>query len=349
MSHRNATLWNDTDGQSIQAHGGGLLHVDGTWYWYGENKSGPTRMHTNARGEPVARVDVVGVSGYRSTDLLNWEPMGVVLKAHDQGVNHDLHVSQVMERPKVVFHRASGTFVMWVHMDRPDYKLAAVGVAVADRPEGPFRYLSTIRPQGRDSRDQTVFVDDDGTAYHFASTDMNASTLVTRLSDDYRSLTEESKTLFADRHMEAHAITKAHGRYWYLASGCTGWAPNEARSAVADSVYGPWEELGNPCRGGEQPDLTWGTQGTFLQTLPDGRILAMFDRWKPDSLGESSYVWVATEPGDEGFVLNWCDTWSGIAVDDAQPHIHVVADVATAVRDASRRALLALPRRDAVS
>lgn len=29
-------VWKDTDGNPINAHGGGLLYHDGTYYWYGE-------------------------------------------------------------------------------------------------------------------------------------------------------------------------------------------------------------------------------------------------------------------------------------------------------------------------
>lgn len=308
---KNGTVWNDVDGASIQVHGGGLLELEGTWYWYGEDKSGPTRVVVNSRGERVRRVDALGVAGYRSRDLVSWEPMGVVLGPSDEK-HHDLSRTGVLERPKVVYHRASGTFVMWLHVDREDYSLAATGVAVSDRPEGPFVYLGTVRPGGRDSRDQTVFVDDDGVAYHFASTEDNATTLVTRMSDDYRSLTGESRLLFPGRYMEAHAIAKTKGRYWYIASGCTGWAPNEARSAVADSIWGPWEELGNPCTGGEDPGTTWGAQSTFMTGLEDGRILAMFDRWRPDDLGNSEYVWVTAEPGEGRFELVWSEQWAGM-------------------------------------
>ena len=31
-------VWKDTDGNPINAHGGGLLYHDGTYYWYGEYK-----------------------------------------------------------------------------------------------------------------------------------------------------------------------------------------------------------------------------------------------------------------------------------------------------------------------
>ncbi len=35
-------VWKDTDGNPINAHGGGLLYHDGAYYWYGEYKKGKT-------------------------------------------------------------------------------------------------------------------------------------------------------------------------------------------------------------------------------------------------------------------------------------------------------------------
>lgn len=35
-------VWNDTEGNPINAHGGGLLYHKGTYYWYGEYKKGKT-------------------------------------------------------------------------------------------------------------------------------------------------------------------------------------------------------------------------------------------------------------------------------------------------------------------
>lgn len=48
-------IWLDTDGNPIQAHGGGILYdtKSGTYYWYGEFKDGPT-YHAHKRG--AARV-----------------------------------------------------------------------------------------------------------------------------------------------------------------------------------------------------------------------------------------------------------------------------------------------------
>ena len=36
---RNGEPWLDTYGNVIHAHGGHMLHHDGWWYWYGENRT----------------------------------------------------------------------------------------------------------------------------------------------------------------------------------------------------------------------------------------------------------------------------------------------------------------------
>ncbi|MEO0963774.1 MAG: glycoside hydrolase family 43 protein [Planctomycetota bacterium] len=308
-AHLNGELWRDIHGRPIQAHGGGLLRFDEHWYWYGEDKSGRSSLAVTGSGQTVERVDLVGVAVYRSADLKSWERLGIALSPRHDDLGGDLHVSQFMERPKVVYH-PSGTFVMWVHIDRPDYQLAATGVAIADRPEGPFTYLGSVRPGGLDSRDQTVFLDEDGAAYHVCSTDRNATTLVTRLTNDYRGLTGESAKVFVDRHMEAQAIARVNGRYWFLASGCTGWHPNEARSAVAESIWGPWHELGNPCRAGSRAELTWGMQSAFMQRLDGDRVLVMFDRWRPRDLKRSGYGWFTASPRGERFEIDWRPEWT---------------------------------------
>lgn len=35
---RPGQIWLDTNGKRIQAHGGSVIYIDGTYYWYGENK-----------------------------------------------------------------------------------------------------------------------------------------------------------------------------------------------------------------------------------------------------------------------------------------------------------------------
>lgn len=177
-------VWNDTEGNPINAHGGGILYHRGTYYWYGEYKVGKTVLPADATWERY-RTDVTGVSCYSSKDLLNWKFEGVALKAITDDPNSDIHPTQVLERPKVVYNKKTKKFVMWMHIDSPDYSKAEAGVAIADSPTGPFKYLDGFRPNGTMSRDQTVFVDDDGTAYQFSSSEENQTMHINRLTDDY--------------------------------------------------------------------------------------------------------------------------------------------------------------------
>lgn len=306
-THPNRACWLDTDGNPIQAHGGGMLVHEGFYYWYGEDRSGVVRQISVDR----KRREAVGVRCYRSRDRIAWEDMGVVLGASDDP-SHDLHSSKVIERPKVVFNRSTGQFVLWLHVDSPDYKAARAGVAVADEPTGPFYYVGSYRPNNLESRDQTIFQDDDDAVFHVCATDMNQNTLISRLSDNYLKPVGEYVKVFPKRSMEAFALCKRDGKYWFLASGCTGWKPNEARSAVSDNLMHGWEELGNPCVG-PNAQLTFGGQSAFISPPMHGGQphVAMFDLWRPDDLRTSGYIWLPIGWKDDRMRIAWCEVWDG--------------------------------------
>ena len=307
---RPGDVWRDTNGQPINAHGGGMLFHDGAYYWYGENKDGRTWLPASTKAWEGYRVDVTGVRCYSSKDLLAWRDEGLVLKAVPDDPKHDLHPSKVCERPKVIYNARTRQFVMWMHMDSEDYKAARAGVAVAERPTGPFRYIESVRPEGQMSRDQTLFQDDDGKAYRIYSSENNATTYISLLTDDYLKHTGKFVRVFQGRSMEAQVVFKRGGKYWLIASGCTGWAPNAARSAVADSIWGPWTELGNPCRGADA-GKTFGGQSTFAFPVagkPDAWIF-MADRWNKTNLSDSRHLWLPLQFQDGRLVIEWRDAW----------------------------------------
>ena len=99
---------------------------------------------------------------------------------------------------------------------------------------------------------------------------------------------------------EAPTIFKQDGTYWMITSGCTGWAPNAARMFKAKNIYGPWEQLANPCRG-EGANKTFGGQGTFIYKVETAAQKKMFhgadyvfmaDIWNPKQLSDSRHLWV---------------------------------------------------------
>lgn len=102
--------------------------------------------------------------------------------------------------------------------------------------------------------------------------------------------------------MEAPVLFKRNGKYYFIGSGCTGWAPNAARSAVAERLTGPWTELGNPAvdAGG---DTTYGAQGTFALQLAPDQIIFMADRWNPENAIDGRYLWLPVEWNGERPIL----------------------------------------------
>jgi hypothetical protein len=142
----------DTHNNLINAHGGGFLYYKDTYYWYGEIKSGPTYLPSSNAEWGGTRVDLTGISCYSSHDLVSWKYHGNVLPAVTNDSSHDLYIDKVAERPKVVYNEESDKFVMWLHIDSMDYSRARCGVATSDRPEGPFQYIHSFRPNGQDGK-----------------------------------------------------------------------------------------------------------------------------------------------------------------------------------------------------
>lgn len=339
-------LWPDNHGIHINAHGGGILHQNGLYYWYGEHKT---------EGE-AGNVANVGFSCYSSRNLYEWKDEGIVLSVMPEGSGSELEKGCIMERPKVIYNPKTGKYVMWFHFEPKGvgYFGARSGIAVSDSPTGPFTFLRTIRPNagywpqnypdslrkvdfvkqksysggwlpthpdslnivGRDfeggqtARDMTLFVDDDGKAYHIHASEENSTLHISLLSDDYLSNSGVYARFFVNRFMEAPAIFKKDGKYYLIMSGCTGWLPNAGRSAVATSIWGPWEELGNPFTGVEA-ELSLHSQSTYVLPVQgrETQFIYMGDRWNPKNAIDGRYIWLPIRFENERIIIEWKDKW----------------------------------------
>jgi hypothetical protein len=117
-------------------------------------------------------------------------------------------------------------------------------------------------------------------------------------------------------------VIKHAGRYWMISSGCTGWSPNAARSAVADHLFGPWTELGNPAVG-HNPLLnlgankTFGAQSTFILPIQGRKdaFIAMFDVWREKDQEDSRYIWLPLRFLTDRLQISWTDRWDVTAFD----------------------------------
>ena len=87
-----------------------------------------------------------------------------------------------------------------------------------------------------------------------------------------------------------------------------GWEPNEARMFSAPSIWGPWTQHPNPCRG-PKADKTFGGQSTYILTLADGRSIFMADIWRPRHPIDARYIWLPIEFEEGKPVIHWRDEW----------------------------------------
>ncbi|KAB8157434.1 family 43 glycosylhydrolase [Streptomyces sp. 3MP-14] len=311
---RNGPLWHDTAGNVIQAHAGHIVRHNGLYYWYGEDKA-----HDSARFRAV--------SCYSSTDLVNWTFVRNVLDTSSHAELADAKI----ERPKVIRHAASGTFVLWGHYERgADYALGRVAVATSPTPTGPFTYRGSFRPLEQESRDMTVYVDRDGTGYLLSASrrtgGANDTLVLFRLTDDYLGVADEVTELWPGAYREAPALFRHGDTYYLITSGASGWMPNQAMYATAPAVTGPWSDLaplGDPA--------TFASQSAFVLTVgldSWARHILVADRWRPDALGQSRTLWLPLDvEAGGGLRLDWRSGFgidAGAARVDAPP----VTDIA---------------------
>ena len=273
-------VWPDHSGNHIQAHGGGILKIKNTYYWYGEQRR--QGLDSNKRY----------VSCYSSNDLMNWKFRGDVVQMTDP---NNQGKGWILERPKVYFNSKTNKYVMYFHLDNKTYKTASVGIAVSDKPDGNFVFVKSFRPLGHESRDIGQFVDDDGKAYLIFE-DRPYGFRIALLSEDYMEI-EKEICLIAE-HMEGGAIVHYKGLYYAIGSGLTGWNPNPNKYATAPSLAGPWTEFKDIA----PPETkTYGSQSTLLLKVVGSKgttVLYLGDIWKPKTQWDSRYLWMPVEIHD---------------------------------------------------
>jgi hypothetical protein len=325
-------LWPDDKGVHINAHGGGFLYHEGVYYWFGEHKiAGPAGNQAHVGVHCYASRDLYNwqdrgialpVSDDPDSDIVRGcvlERPKVIYNAKTRQFVMWFHLElkgqgyRAARSGVAVSENVTGPYT-FVQSFRPNAGVWPINVtpeqmrvaAPGEQPEFTGSDSADIARSnllGRDfaggqmARDMTLFVDEDGAAYHVFASEENSTLHISLLSDDYLEPAGKYVRVFQGRFMEAPAICKRQGRYYFIGSGCTGWAPNAARSAVADSMWGPWTELGNPCVG-ENSEITFGGQSTYI--LPVAGREDAFD---------GRYMWLPVEFEDERIVLRYRDAW----------------------------------------
>ena len=353
-------IWPDNNGVHINAHGGGILFHEGTYYWFGEHKiEGGAGNFAH-----------VGVHAYSSKDLYNWKDEGIAFKVSEDPKD-PVRKGCVLERPKVIYNAKTRKFVMWFHYEaNARYDTAECSVAVADKVTGPYKFVESVRPNagfwpqnvpdaekkplspeeetafapmrfnggpdsmragylilraqqagGQMARDMTAFVDDDGKAYLIYASEHNGTLHLSLLDDTYTKHVGKYVRITPLAYNESPTIFKRGGRYFMITSRCNGWNPSDARLLTANSIWGPWESVGNPCVGPEdRTKITFESQSTHVLPVQGKKdaFIFMADRWRPGNAIDGRYVWLPIEFDKTGNpFLQWREKWD-LGVFDAR-------------------------------
>lgn len=240
-SIRPGQVWLDTEGKRIQAHGGSVMYLDGTYYWYGENKE---------KTDWAKHIWHWGVRCYASKDLYNWEDKGIIIPPVPDDPESPLHPSRCMDRPHIIYNQKTKKFVAWLKIMESG-GIQDMTVLTADNFLGPYTIVKEgLRPFGMSCGDFDLVIADDGKAYWYFER-VHSELICADLNDDYTDVTGYYTTHFP-RHMgppdvrEAPAHFMRGGKHYLFTSGTTGYLPNPSEAAEADTWHGPFTVLGEP-------------------------------------------------------------------------------------------------------
>ncbi len=269
-------VWLDTAGKRIQAHGGSVMFLDGTYYWYGENKE---------KTDGLNGIWHWGVRCYSSRDLYNWKDLGLIIPPEPDDPSSPLHPQSLLDRPHIIYNRFTKKFVCWLKIMHKDGTQTET-VLTADRLTGPYEKVRTdLRPLGMSAGDFDLAVASDGKAYYYFER-VHSETICADLTPDYTDVTGYYSTHFPRpwppyvREATSHFIR--HNKHYLITSGTTGYLPNPSEVAVGDTWHGPYTVLGDPCPNDESR-TTYHSQVASVFKVPGKRDLyiALGDRWVP--------------------------------------------------------------------
>ncbi|WP_090573507.1 glycoside hydrolase family 43 protein [Paenibacillus sp. OV219] len=185
---------------------------------------------------------------FYSTDLIEWTKVDRILEMSSiSWAWRALWAPSPIERGGKYYYYFAANDI------QSDDEIGGIGVAVADRPEGPYRDaigkpLIDKFHHGAQPIDPHVFIDDDGSAYLYYGGWGHCN--VVKLDDDMISIDnfedgETFKSVTPEHFVEGPCMIKRDGFYYFMwAEGGWGVPDYSVAYAKATSPLGPFERVG---------------------------------------------------------------------------------------------------------
>lgn len=190
----------------------------------------------------------VFMDAFSSPDLVNWtKHERIIDTASVKWVKRAMWAPAILKKDNKYFLFFGGNDI------QSDNEYGGIGVAVADKPEGPFKdYLG--KPlidkfyNGAQPIDQFVFKDKDGSYYIYYGGWKHCN--VAKLSDDFTGLVPfEDGTIYKEvtpeNYVEGPFMFIHNNKYYFMWSE-GGWTGPDysVAYAIADSPFGPFKRIG---------------------------------------------------------------------------------------------------------
>ncbi|HTG39782.1 family 43 glycosylhydrolase [Sphingomonas sp.] len=232
-------------------------------------------------GGPVGAWDADRFHAFSSTDLKNWRDRGELLRRDQiKWRRDDGAPERFLWAPGVA--QANGKWYLYYSLGPNTPKPSHIGVAVADRPEGPYRDSGKPLLTGRkgfEAIDPMVFVDPkSGTPYFYAGGSAGSTLRVFELNPDMVSIKREVAVEQPPQFTEGAFMHERDGTYYLSYShGRFNGASYSVHYATASSPTGPWQYRGRIL----SSDATHKGPGhhSFVET-PGGETLIVYHRWE---------------------------------------------------------------------
>lgn len=207
---------------------------------------------------------------FSSKDLVTWTKHASILDTAEVK-----WAKRAMWAPSVI-HRNGKYYLFFGANDVHEGEVGGIGVAVADRPEGPYKDLPG-KPlindivNGAQPIDQFVFRDDDGTCYMYYGGWGHCNIVL--LNEDFTALLpfkdgEIYKEVTPEGYVEGPFMFKKDGKYYFMWSeGGWGSPDYSVAYAIASSPFGPFERIGKILQ--QDPAVATGAGHHSVIRVPD--------------------------------------------------------------------------------
>lgn len=210
------------------------------------------------------------LDAFSSKDLVRWTKHPRIVST-----NEIRWIRRAMWAPAAI--HANGKYYLFFSGNdiQNNDETGGIGVAVADRPEGPYRD-ALGRPlidrivHGAQPIDQFVFRDDDGEYYMYYGGWGHCN--MVRLAPDLLSIVpfedgETCKEVTPENYVEGPFMLKRQGKYYFMWSeGGWGGPDYSVAYAIADSPFGPFKRVGKILQ--QDPEVATGAGHHSVIRIP---------------------------------------------------------------------------------